>query len=83
MKPPDLLLFSHMLVSTVVSGESRLGMLDRIVRSAERLCEGELYCLARRGKISALCLLYELYHRVDHSMNGYLNSFVAARQWRI
>ena len=29
--------------------------------------------------IVLLCLLYEIYHRVDHHMHGYLNHFIAAR----
>ena len=45
------------------STESHLGLLDSIVRSAERLCEDELCCLGHR-KVSALCLLYKIYHRV-------------------
>ena len=51
--------------------ESHFGLLDRIVRSAETLCEGERCSLDRRRKVSALCFLYEIYHRVDHHMNGY------------
>ena len=50
-------------------GESQLGLLDGIVRSADKLCEGELYCLGHRRKVSALRLLYKIYYRVDHSMN--------------
>ena len=61
------------------SAESHLGLLDSIVRNAEWLCEGELCCLRHRIKISALCLLYEIYRRVDNSMNEYLNRFMAAR----
>ena len=40
-------------------------------------------CVKRR-KVSALslCLPYEIYHRVDHPMNEYLNQFVAARNTR-
>ena len=34
--------------------------------------------LAHRRKVRALCLLYRIYPRVDHSMNGYLDNFVAA-----
>ena len=62
--------------------ESHLGLLDRIFRSAERLCEGELCCLGHRRKVSALCLLYEIYYRVDHPMNEYLKHFVAVRNTR-
>ena len=64
------------------SAASHLDLPDSIVRSAEGLCEGELCSLAHRRKISALCLLYEIYYRVDHPMNGYLNYFVAARNTR-
>ena len=54
-----------------------MGLLDSIVRSAERVCDGELCCLGHRRKVSALCLLYEIYHRVDQHLNEYLNNFVA------
>ena len=60
-------------------GGSHFGLLDSIVRSAERLCEGELCCLAHRRKVSALCLLYKIYHRVAHLLNGCLNHLVAVR----
>ena len=56
-----------------------LSLLDSIVRSAERLREGELCSLGHRRKVSVLCLLYEIYNRVDHSMNKCLKHFVAAR----
>ena len=59
-----------------------MGLLDSIVRSAERLCEGDVCCLEHRRKISALCLFCEIYHRVDHLMNEYLNHIVAARNTR-
>ena len=42
------------------SAESQLGLLDSVVRSAERLCEGELCCLGQRKKVSSLCLLYNI-----------------------
>ena len=58
--------------------ESYLGLLDSVVRSANGLYEGELCCLAHRKKVSALCLLYKICHRVDHPMNGYLNNVLAA-----
>ena len=29
-----------------------------------------------------MCLLYKMYHRVDHPMNEYLNKFVAIRKTR-
>ena len=41
--------------------ESYLSLLNNVVRSAERLCEGEL-CSGNRRKGSALCLLYKIYH---------------------
>ena len=65
------------------SAESHLGLLDSIVRSAEKLCEAVLCCLAHRRKISALCVLYKIYHRVGHSMNEYLNNFVVALNTRV
>ena len=59
-----------------------MGLLDSIVRSAERLCESELCCLGHRRTVSALCLLNKIYHRMAHSMNEYLKNFVAARTTR-
>ena len=53
----------------ILSAESHLGLLDSVVRSAERLCEDELCWLGHRKMASVLCLLYEIYHRVDHPMN--------------
>ena len=35
-----------------------------------------------RRKVSELCLLYKIYHRVDLTINEYLNHFVAARNVR-
>ena len=61
------------------SAESHLDLVNNIVRSAERLCDGELCSLAHRRKVRVLCLLYKIYHRVNHSVNGYRNYFVAAR----
>ena len=69
--------FRVLCLMRMSSAESHLGLLDSIVRSAERLCQGELCCLGHRRKISALCLLYEVHHRVDHPINEYLNHFVA------
>ena len=63
--------------------ESHLGLLDSIVCSVEKLCEDELCCLGHRRKVNGLCLLYEIYHRVDHPMNEYLNHFVAAQNTRV
>ena len=59
------------------SADSHLGLLNSIVHSAERLCEGELCCLEHRRKSSALCLLYKIYDREDHPRNKYLNSVAA------
>ena len=64
------------------SAESHLGLLDSIVRSAEKLCEGELCCFGNKRKVRALCLQYKGYHRVNHPMNEYLKHFVAARNTR-
>ena len=49
------------------------GFAGGVVRSAERLCQGELCYLGHRRKVSALCLLCEIYHRVDHPMNEHLH----------
>ena len=64
------------------SAESRLGSLDSIVRSVKRFCKGELCCLRHRRRVSALCWLYKIYHRVDNPMNEYLDHFVAALNFR-
>ena len=61
-----------------LSAESHFGLLVSIVCNAEGLCEDELYWLGHRKKVNALCLLYEIYHRVDHPMLKYLNNFIAA-----
>ena len=58
------------------SAESYLSLLNSIVRSAETVCKGEDCCLLYRRKGSALCLRYEIYHRVDHPMNEYLSNFL-------
>ena len=55
------------------SEESHLGLLDNVVRSEEKLCGCELCCLGLRRNVSALCLLYVIYHREDHPMNEYLH----------
>ena len=55
------------------SAEFYLGLLDSIVRSEERLCDGQNCCLGYRRKCSVLCLLHKIYYRVDHPMNKYLN----------
>ena len=44
--------------------ESQLSLLDRVVRSAESLREGEHGCLGHRKRASDLCLLYKIRHRV-------------------
>ena len=56
------------------SAESHLGLLDSVTLNKERLCDCELYCLEHRR-----CLLYKIYHLVDHSMNKYLHYFASAR----
>ena len=61
---------------------SYLGLLDSIVRNAERFCEVEFCCLGHQRKVCALGLLHKIYHRVDHPMNKYLNDLVAARNTR-
>ena len=60
----------------MLSTQSHLGLLDSIVRSAERLWESELCCLEYRRKVSTLYLLRKIYHRVGHSTNEYLNYFL-------
>ena len=52
-----------------VSAESHLGLLDTVVHSVKKLCEGEVCCLEHKRKDSALRLLYKIYHRADHLMN--------------
>ena len=47
-----------------------MGLLNSVVRSAESMCEGELCC-------NAFSLLYEIYHKVNHSTNEYQRHFVA------
>ena len=56
-----------------------MGSLDSVVRGEERLCEGKLCALEHRRKVSALCLLYKMYHRADLSMHEYLQYFILAR----
>ena len=38
--------------------------------------------LGHRRKVSALCLLYKIYHRAAHPLHEYLHHFVAARSTR-
>ena len=59
------------------SAEAHLSLLDSIVCSVERVCEGEICCLGHR-KDSALCLLHEIHHRADHPLHEYLHHIVAA-----
>ena len=59
-----------------------MGLLGSIVLSAERLCESELCCLAHRRMVNALCMLYEIYHRVYHPMKEHLRHFAAAHNSR-
>ena len=61
------------------SAESHWCLLHSIVRIMERLWKCELCCLRCIRKVSALCLLYKIYHRVDHPMNEYLKHLVVAR----
>ena len=63
------------------SEESLMSLLISVVCRAEKLCEGELCCLGHR-KVSALYLLYMIYHREDHPLHEYLHPFVAARNTR-
>ena len=65
------------------SAESHLGLLVIIVRNTERLCEDELCCLGHRRKVSALCLVYNIYHRVGRPMNKYLKHFIILLQFII
>ena len=64
----------------MLSGESYLGLLCSIVRSAEK---GGLCCLVHRRKVGALCLLYKIYQRVDDPLNEYMNSFIVTRNTRV
>ena len=64
------------------SAMSHLGLLNIVVCSVERLCEGELCCLEHRQKVSAFCLLHKIYHRMVYPMNENLHHFVAARNTR-
>ena len=60
------------------SVESHLDLQDSVVCSAERLCKEKVCCLEHRRKVSALCLLYKIYHRVDRTMNEHLNLFCSS-----
>ena len=61
------------------SAESQLGLLVSVVRSTEKLYEGAFCCLEHGMMVSALCLLYEIYHKVNHPMNENLHHFVTTR----
>ena len=60
------------------SAKSNLGLQDSVLYSAERLREGEFCCLEYRKNDNALCLMYKIYNRADHSMHENLHYFVAA-----
>ena len=47
-----------------------------------RVCENELYCIGHKRKVSAMCLLYKIYHRADHHLHEYLHHLVVARNTR-
>ena len=70
------------VLSVDVVCEVSLEITGSIVCSAAGMCEGELCCLGHRRKVSALCLLYKIYHRADHPLHEYLHHFVAARNTR-
>ena len=55
----------------MLSTESHLTLLDTVVCNLEGLCEGELCSFRHRRKVSALCLLYEIYRRADHPLPEY------------
>ena len=57
-------------------------MLYGIFLREERMCKVELCCLAHRRNVSALCLLYEIYHRAYRPLHEYLPHFVATRNTR-
>ena len=71
----------HIFCVGIVGGVS-FGLTYSIVHSAEGLCEGKLCCLGHRRKVSAMCLLYGINHRVNHQMNEYLKPFVSAHNTR-
>ena len=62
----------------LLSAESHLSLLERVVRSAEKLCVGELCCEGHRRRICALCLLYEIYYTADHPLHEQVHHFVTA-----
>ena len=70
-------LYGHRLWSFI------LDLLDSVVRSAERLYEGDLCPLGHRRNVSALCLRYTIYHRADHPMHECIHHVLAARNIRV
>ena len=59
-----------------------ISLLNGIVRHVEMLNKSKFCCLGYRRKVSALCLLYKIYHRVHHTMKQYPKPFVVARNTR-
>ena len=59
------------------SAGSHLGLLDRVIRSAERWYESELCCLGNRRNDSAFCLFYKIHHIEDHPLHEYLHHCLA------
>ena len=58
------------------STESQLSSVDRVFRSAERLCERELCCLGHRNRANASCLLCKIYNRTNPHLHEYLHNFL-------
>ena len=67
------------VVGGVSFGLARFGVSFAVKK---RLCEGALCCFGHRKKVRALHLVYEVYHTMDHTVNEYLNYFIAARNTR-
>ena len=65
----------------VVGGVS-FGFARYYCSQCGKLFECEFCCLKHRRKVNALCLLYKIYHTVDHFMDEYLKHFVAVRNTR-
>ena len=42
------------------------------------MCAGELCCLGQRRRVSASCLLYNVYHRADYPFHKHWHHLVAA-----
>ena len=66
------------------SAESHLDLLDSVVRTAERLCEGEDCFLGHKRKVGQCLVLtrYDIYHRVCHPFHEYIQHFFAVRNTR-